>query len=71
MFHRTPEKYKYQTSNIIMGLAELPYMCRGRLEGWVTPGGKVITDKAKAMEFAAKMNDFMAGNMRRFKRKRL
>ncbi|EHU2760888.1 MULTISPECIES: DUF1317 family protein [Acinetobacter] len=71
MFHRTPEKYKYQTANIIQGLAELPFVVRGRVEGWVIPGGRIITNKAKAMEYASRMNDFMASNMRRFKRKRL
>lgn len=71
MFHRTPEKYKYQTSNIILGLAELPYVARGRIEGWVIPGGRIITNKAKALEYAHQMNEFMASNMKRFKRKRL
>lgn len=71
MFHRTPEKYKYQTANIILGLAELPYVVKGKIEGWVTPGGKIITDRAKAMEFAEAMNKFMSSNMRPFNRRRL
>ncbi len=70
MFHRTPEKYKYTTANIIVGNAELPFVSN-RQVGWITPGGRVISDKSDAIKFAQRMHELMTGNMRRFKRKRL
>lgn len=69
MFHRTPEKYLYQTSNIIEGNAELPYITTGRESGWVTPGGYIITNKKRAIAYAHKMHDLMTPNIQRFNRK--
>lgn len=71
MFHRTPEKYHYQTNNIIVGHAELPYTVSGRFRGWVLPGGQRVTSREIATDYAKQMNAFMAANMKTYKRKRL
>lgn len=70
MFHRTPEKYLYTTSNIIVGNAELPFVS-GRKVGWITPGGAVISNKDDAIKFARRMNDLIFANMQKFMRRRL
>lgn len=69
MFHRTPEKYLYQTSNIIEGNAELPYVTMGRETGWVTPGGYIIKSKKRAIAYARKMHHLMTDNIPKFNRK--
>lgn len=70
MHHIKKDAYKNfeGKDNIIFGDAELPYI--PRLRAWAIPGGKYITNKQDALNYAVKMHKYIT-HMKavRFKRK--
>lgn len=47
----------YLTHDIIIGKAEIFYSAKQ--EGWIIPGGKVIRDKVKAIQYACSLHDYI------------
>lgn len=66
-----PKSTFYDTKNIIVGNAELPFShCNQTgLPGWVLPGGYMTFHKEYALNYATELDKTISANLGTYKRK--